>query len=52
MSSYPKNPAFGPAQIRELVEIFVEKAVEVRYITLIVYSGSFDLPLASRYMVV
>ena len=26
-----ENPAFGPSQIRELTEIFVDKAIEVSY---------------------
>lgn len=30
-----QNPAFGPSQIRELTDVFVEKAIEVCFHTFI-----------------
>ena len=43
-SLYHQNPAFGPVQIRELTEIFVEKSLEV------VLSLGFQASIYSKYI--
>lgn len=46
-----QNPAFGPAQIRELTEIFVEKSIQVSTCSRIANSN-FSLELAPRYLAI